>query len=58
MVRKCREESSVHEAEEGEIVPEPVVSIYKESIKDMSQSLRQVLEQTLICEYPTLEVQF
>ena len=58
MVRKCREESSVQEAEEGEIVPEPVVSIYKESIKDMSQSLRQVLEQTLICEYPTLEVQF
>jgi len=56
-VRKCQEVQAP-EAEEGEIVADPVVKIYSQPVKDMTLTLRQVLEQTLICEYPTLDVQF
>lgn len=57
MIRKCQEIAK-EEVEEGEIVPEPELKIYPEKIKDTSLTLRKVLENSMINEYPTIEVCF
>jgi hypothetical protein len=56
-VRRCKE-TQAPDVEEGEIVAEPTTEIHSETVRDLSLTLRQLLEKSLICEYPTIGVAF